>query len=137
MQNGLGLRQRQNAVSNVTWRDDAHVVAQTPRSAAVVGNRHDRRNVRRIAFQPAKKRRKPRPAADGNDARTAQKTFFLPQTTHRFLRLRHKRLRLHVALGKRRRHTEIQRRARGKKLHDDQYNRTGSRTVFRCADDLP
>ena len=63
----LRLGQRDQALARVARRGDAELLAQPPRAPAVVGDRHDRRDVHGVLLDPAQERRQAGPAADGDD----------------------------------------------------------------------
>ena len=79
-QQGLILGQCDHAVANVAGRKDAVVAAQTPGTAAVIGNGYDCREIANgmvgvlllsrsdVIFQSAQQRGKSRAAADGHNA---------------------------------------------------------------------
>ena len=73
----LGVRQRRDAVADVAHRRDAQLLAQLARRAAVVGDRHDRRDVAGHLLEAAQQRRQAGAAADGHDARPARERALL------------------------------------------------------------
>ena len=67
----LVLGQRDQAVADVARRRHREIAAQAAARAAVVGQRHDRRDLRARELEPAQQRREARAAAEGDDAQLA------------------------------------------------------------------
>ena len=57
----LGIGQRDETVAQVARRDDAEVLAQPAGRAAIIGDRHDSRNVRVAALMPRRSTERPWP----------------------------------------------------------------------------
>ena len=67
----LGVGECDQALAEVTGREDSILVAQPDRRAAVVGNRHDRGEIGRVGLQAAEQRAESGAAPDRDDARPA------------------------------------------------------------------
>ena len=63
----LRLGERRQAVADVADGRDPQLLAQAAARAAVVGNRDDRRDVRRVLLETAQERGEPCPTPDRND----------------------------------------------------------------------
>jgi len=63
----LGVRQRDDAVANVSYRRDSQLLAKPARRAAIVRDRNHGRDVAGVLLDPAQQRGQARSAADDRD----------------------------------------------------------------------
>src|SRR5438105_11475817 len=89
----LHLRQRDDVVAKVTWREDAVLAPQTTGRSAVVADGHDGGDVRRVELQAAEHGRHAGAATDAHDSRPTLAHAKLIDAIDQALRTGRKRVR--------------------------------------------